>query len=111
MPIYKRIYIPLAINSRPKAAETIKINELELKNPRIVSQEPGTKSKEHRGTTTKRTQAISLLLPCVRQLFAPIVYGSFPIRVSCFSLHVKRYKHGTSFMSIKQVLKPTVSAN
>lgn len=37
---YIQVYIPLAINSRPKAAETIKINELELKNPRIVSQKP-----------------------------------------------------------------------
>lgn len=61
--------------------------------------------------TTKRAQAISLLLPSVRQIFAPIVYGSFPIQVSCFSLHVKRYKHGTSFMSIKQVLKPTEPDN
>lgn len=76
--LYTSVYIPLAINSRPKAAETIKINELELKNPRIVSQEPRNANREQSPRSNKKNPSNFIIIAFCAATFRAHCLWQFP---------------------------------
>lgn len=76
--LYTSVYIPLAINSRPKAAETIKINELELKNPRIVSQEPRNANREQSPRNNKKSPSNFIIIAFCAANFRAHCLWQFP---------------------------------